>query len=52
MQAVPASIFGGLEVKQNQHRVFQDGEEVNLARLEYNTFTQTFEAVWNVEFDE
>ncbi len=66
MQIVPASAlsFPGLEIRQNQHRVFQDGEEVNLTRLEYSTlvflasnpgivFTQTqiFEAVWNMDSD-
>lgn len=60
LQNIPASVlsFSGLEIRQNQHRVFQDGEEINLTRLEYNTlvlpasnpdiiFTQTqiFEAV-------
>ncbi len=29
--------FPGLEIKQNQRRVFQDGEEINLTRLEYST---------------
>lgn len=63
---VPASgmSFPGLEIKQSQHRVFQDGEEINLTRLEYSTlvflasspgrvFTQTqiFEAVWNMDSD-
>ena len=38
MQITTASVlsFPGLEIKQNQRRVFQDGEEVNLTRLEYN----------------
>ncbi len=63
---VPASgmSFQGLEIRQSQHRVFQGGEEVNLARLEYSTLvflasnpgiaftrTQIFEAVWNMESD-
>ena len=63
---IPASrmTFPGLEIRQNQHRVFQDGEEVNLTRLEYSTLvflasnpgivltrTQIFEAVWNMESD-
>lgn len=63
---VPASgmSFPGLEIKQSQHRVFQDGEEVNLTCLEYSTlvflacnpgivFTQTqiFEDVWNMDSD-
>lgn len=66
LQSVPSPMlsFPGLEIKQNQHRVFQDGEEVNLTRLEYNTLvflasnpgivltrTQIFEAVWNMESD-
>ena len=29
--------FPGLEIRQNQRRVFQGGEEVNLTRLEYST---------------
>lgn len=50
--------FPGLEIRQNQRRVFRDGEDINLTRLEYGTlvflasnpgivFTQTqiFEAV-------
>ena len=39
MQTVPTSSlsFPGLEIKQNQHRVFQDEEEINLTRLEYST---------------
>ncbi|EOS39393.1 hypothetical protein C808_01814 [Lachnospiraceae bacterium M18-1] len=66
VQVVPASVlsFPGLEIKQNQRKVFQDGKEINLTRLEYNTlvllasnpgivFTQTqiFEAVWNMDSD-
>ena len=64
MQITTASVlsFPGLEIKQNQRRVFQDGEEVSLTRLEYSTLvylasnpgivltrTQIFEAVWNME---
>ena len=63
---VPASgmSFPGLEIRQSQHRVFQDGEEINLTRLEYSTLVflasnsgivltqeQIFEAVWNMESD-
>jgi len=66
MQITPASVlsFPGLEIKQSQHRVFQDGEEINLTRLEYSTLvflasnpgivltrSQVFEAVWNMESD-
>lgn len=66
LQSVPSPMlsFPGLEIKQNQRRVFQDGEEVNLTRLEYSTLvflasnpgivltrTQIFEAVWNMESD-
>ena len=56
--------FLGLEIKQNQRRVFRGGEEVNLTRLEYSTLvflasnpgivltrTQIFEAVWNMDSD-
>lgn len=61
MIITPASVlsFPRLEIRQNQRRVFMDGEEVNLTRLEYNTLvflasnpgivltrTQIFEAVW------
>ena len=64
MQLTPVSVlsFPGLEIRQSQRRVFQDGEEVNLTCLEYNalvflasnpgivlTRTQIFEAVWNME---
>lgn len=64
VQIVPVSVlsFPGLEIKQSQRRVFQDGEEINLTRLEYSTlvflasnpgivFTQAqiFEAVWNID---
>jgi len=66
VQIAPASAlsFLGLEIKLNQHRVLQDGEEIKLAHLEYSTlvflasnpgivFTQTqiFEAVWSMESD-
>ena len=56
--------FPGLEIKQNQRRVFRGGEEINLTRLEYSTLvflasnpgivltrTQIFEAVWNMDSD-
>ena len=56
--------FPGLEIRQNQRRVFRDGEDINLTRLEYGTlvflasnpdivFTQMqiFEAVWNMNSD-
>ena len=35
---IPASgmSFPGLETRQNRRRVFQDGEDVNLIRLEYS----------------
>ena len=64
MQLTPVSVlsFPGLEIRQSQRRVLQDGEEVNLTRLEYNalvflasnpgnvlTQEQIFEAVWNME---
>lgn len=64
MQIIPTSVlsFPGLEIKRNQRRVFQEGEEVNLTRLEYSTLvylasnpgivltrTQIFEAIWNME---
>ena len=66
MEITPASMlsFPGLEIRQSQHQVFQDGEEVNLTRLEYSTLvflasnpgivltkTQIFEAVWNMDSD-
>ena len=66
MQITTASVlsFPGLEIRQSQRRVFQDGEEVNLTRLEYNalvflasnpgnvlTQEQIFEAVWNMDSD-
>ncbi len=66
MQTIPVSVlsFPGLEIRQNQRRVFQNGEEINLTRLEYSTLvflasnpgivltkTQIFEAVWNMDSD-
>ena len=66
MEITPASVlsFSGLEIRQNQHRVFMDGEEVNLTRLEYSTLVflasnpgivltqeQIFETVWNMDSD-
>lgn len=63
---VPASgmSFPGLEIIQSRRQVLQDGEEVNLTRLEYSTLvflasnpgivltqTQIFEAVWNIDSD-
>lgn len=64
MQIAPVSIlsFPGLEIRQHQRRVLQNGEEINLTRLEYSTLillasnpgivlTQEhiFEAVWNMD---
>ena len=56
--------FPGLEIRQSQHQVFQNGREVNLTRLEYSTLVflasnpgivltqeQIFEAVWNMDSD-
>lgn len=39
VQTTPISVlsFPGLEIRKSQRRVFQDGEEVNLTRLEYST---------------
>ena len=66
MQIAPVSIlsFRGLEIRQHQRRVFRDGEEINLTRLEYSTLVflasnpgivltseQIFEAVWNMDSD-
>ena len=66
MQIAPVSIlsFRGLEIRQQQRKVFQDGQEVNLTRLEYSTLVflafnpgivltraQIFEAVWNMDSD-
>ena len=65
-QIAPASVlsFPGLEIRQFQRRVLQDGKEVNLTRLEYSTLvflasnpgivltrSQIFEAVWNMDSD-
>ena len=64
IQVAPVSVlsFPGLEIRQHQRRVLQDGEDINLTRLEYSTLvllasnpgivltrTQIFEAVWNIE---
>ncbi len=56
--------FPGLEIRQSQRMVVQNGKEINLTRLEYNTlvflasnpgivFTQMqiFEAAWNMDSD-
>lgn len=56
--------FSELEIRLHQHRVFQNGKEIHLTRLEYSTlvflasnpgtvFTkaQIFEAVWNMDSD-
>ena len=66
MQIAPVSIlsFPGLEIRQHQRRVLQNGEEINLTRLEYSTLIflasnpgivltqeQIFEAVWNMDSD-
>ncbi len=66
VQITPVSVlsFPGLEIKQNQHRVIQNGKEINLTRLEYSTLVflasnpgivlsraQIFEAVWNMDSD-
>ena len=66
VQVAPISVlsFPGLEIRQSQHRVFQNGEEINLTRLEYSTLVflasnpgivltqeQIFEAVWNMDSD-
>ncbi|USF31161.1 response regulator transcription factor [Clostridium sp. MD294] len=66
IQATPVSVlsFPGLEIRQNQRRVLQNGEEINLTRLEYSTLvflasnpgivltqTQIFEAVWHMDSD-
>ena len=66
MQIAPASVLSlsGLEIRQSQRRVIQDGKEVNLTRLEYSTLvflasnpgivltrSQIFEAVWNMDSD-
>ena len=66
LQVAPVSIltFPGLEIRQHQRRVLQDGKDINLTRLEYSTLvllasnpgivltrTQIFEAVWNMDSD-
>ena len=66
VQIAPVSIlsFPGLEIRQHQRRVLQDGKEISLTRLEYSTLvllasnpgivltrTQIFEAVWNMDSD-
>lgn len=63
---IPVSVlsFPGLEIRQHQRRVLQDGKDINLTRLEYSTLvllasnpgivltrTQIFEAVWNMDSD-
>ena len=64
MQIAPAPVlsFPGLEIRQCQRRILQDGENINLTRLEYRTLVllasnpgivvtraQIFEAVWNMD---
>lgn len=62
--ASPILSFPGLEIRQHQRRVIQNGEEISLTRLEYNTLVflasnpgivltkaQIFEAVWNMDSD-
>ena len=66
MPVAPVSVlsFPGLEIRQCQRRVLQDGKDINLTRLEYSTLvllasnpgivltrTQIFEAVWNMDSD-
>ncbi len=66
IQTIPTNVlsFPGLEIRQNQRRVFRGGEEINLTRLEYSTLVflasnsgivltqeQIFEAVWNMDSD-
>ena len=66
IQNIPVSVlsFPGLEIRQHQRRVLQDGKEISLTRLEYSTLvllasnpgivltrTQIFEAVWNMDSD-
>ena len=63
---IPVSVlsFPGLEIRQHQRRVLQDGKEIHLTHLEYSTLvllasnpgivltrTQIFEAVWNMDSD-
>lgn len=60
----PILYFPELEIRQHQRRVLQNGEEINLTRLEYSTLvllasnpgivltrSQIFEAVWNMDSD-
>jgi len=62
--STPVLSFPGLEIRQHQRRVLQDGKDINLTRLEYSTLvllasnpgivltrTQIFEAVWNMDSD-
>lgn len=62
--SAPVLSFPGLEITQLQRRVLQNGEEINLPRLEYSTLVflasnpsvvltriQFFEAVWNMDSD-
>ena len=66
LQVAPAPVlsFPGLEIRQCQRRILQDGENINLTRLEYRTLVllasnpgivvtraQIFEAVWNMDSD-
>ena len=66
MEVVPVSIlsFPGLEIRQHQRRVLQDGKEIILTCLECSTLvllasnpgivltrTQIFLAVWNMGSD-
>ena len=66
IQVAPVSIlsFPGLEIRQHQRRVLQDGKEIHLTHLEYSTLvllasnpgivltrTQIFLAVWNMGSD-
>ena len=66
IQAAPVPIlsFPGLEIRQHQRRVLQNGKEISLTRLEYSTLVflasnpgivltraQIFEAVWNIDSD-
>ena len=66
MQIAPAPVlsFPGLEIRQCQRRVLQDGKEIILTRLECSTLvllasnpgivltrTQIFLAVWNMGSD-
>ena len=66
IQNIPVSVLSlpGLESRQHQRRVLQDGKDINLTRLEYSTLvllasnpgivltrTQIFEAVWNMDSD-